>query len=114
MLLRAVSIPFVALIALYEGLCRLVQSKSQLPLADARPWAISTKQSTPMNMTSREPTLALASAPRESTNGLNVHISHDTSVDNQVKDQVDVIALIQKLSAQVEDLAAMVAAQKAG
>ena len=113
-LLRAVSIPFVALIAIYEGLCRLLQPKSQLPLADTRAWPISTRKSSPVNTsTSQEPTLILASAPRERANGSETH-QHGTSVNNTVYNQTDLIALIQKLSTQVEDLAGIVAAQKAG
>lgn len=110
LLLRAVSIPFVALIWLYEGSRRLWYG----------PGTSSTRiRSRPLS--TKKPSYRLsyyggersAPAPKRSdpSNAHSANGNPSTSTSGTADDS-DLMNMIQKLSAQVEELTAMVAAQK--
>lgn len=110
LLLRAVSIPFVALIWLYEGSRRLLYGPA-MPSTRIRSRPLSTKK--PSYRLSYYGGERSASAPKRldpssahSTNG-NASMSVSGMADDS-----ELMSVIQKLSVQVEELTAMVAAQK--
>jgi len=115
MLLRAVSIPFVALIWCYEGSRRLRVSDRRplLPAVRTQPWPVVRPLSDSAGLF-RSGDLGTSSALR-SSDQLPANAPPNASIvsDLNVEDKTDLIALIQKLSAQVDNLTAMVAAQKA-
>ncbi len=110
MLLRAVSTPFVALIWCYEGSCRLFGRDAPSPLTRIRSRPLSSNKPSYEPSHSRESGMASAA---KSTN-LSAHGSLNASVmsPSSIEDKTDLIAIVQKLSAQVDELTAMVAAQK--
>jgi len=110
MLLRAVSTPFVALIWCYERSRELFGRDAQPTLARIRSRPLSSTK--PSHGLSHSRELGLASAAKGtnasahgSPNALNVSAS---SID----DKPELVALVQRLSVQVDELTAMVAAQK--
>lgn len=113
MLLRAVSIPFVALIWCYEGSSRLFShSDPHPPLARIRSRPLSASK--PTYGLPRFGELGMASA-RKSASPPRTNGTSGASLENasSTEDKADLIVLVQRLSTQVDELTAMVAAQKA-
>lgn len=109
LLLRTVSIPFVALIWCYEGSCRLWHG-SKTPTTRMRSRPLSTKKPSYRLSTyggerpASAPKRPGPSSPHASINGRSM--SHSSMADSP-----DLYNLVQKLSAQVDELTSMVAAQ---
>lgn len=114
MLLRAVSIPFVTLIWCYEGLRRILARDPQPPLARIRSRPLSTGK--PSYGGLRPGELGMASALTRSTSPSKARGAGSGSMisASSIEGQPDLIVLVQKLSAQVDELTAMVAAQNNG
>lgn len=110
LLLRAVSIPFVAVIWLYEGSRRLWYGPEP-PSTRIRSRPLSTKK--PSYRLSYNGGERTVSAPKRSGPS-SAHGSADVASmsASSVEDKSDLMNMIQRLSAQVDELTAMVAAQK--
>lgn len=111
LLLRAVSIPFVALIWCYEG-SRHLWHGSETPSTRMRSRPLSTNR--PSHRLSYSGGERMTPAPKRSAPS-NAHGSIDgrsTMSASNVVDQSDLVLLIQRLSAQVDELTTMVAAQR--
>lgn len=115
MLLRTVSIPFVALIWLYEGAHRLFLQEERPPLAKMRSRPLSANK--PLSSsTSRFRSAGVGtSSALKTSEQLHPHAQKTPSVKSALtnEENADVIVLIQRLSAQVDELTTMVAAQQA-
>lgn len=114
MLLRTVSIPFVALIWCYEGSRRILVREHRPPLARIKSRPLSATK--PLHGSSgpfRSDNLGTPSALKSSDH-LMTHTPRNASImsASSIEDKTDLIALVQRLSAQVDELTAMVAAQK--
>lgn len=110
-MLRAVMLPFVALIWFYEGSWRLVShADRQRPLARIRARPLST--SNPSYGIMRSNGLGMVSALTKSNQPFKEEHRTDLGdAPGHSTQNAEVITLIQKLSAQVDELTAMVAAQ---
>lgn len=114
-LLRAVSAPFVALIWFYEGSWRLFgRDDRRRPLGRITSRPLSTSNPSYGITGPRPSALGMASALTRSAPP-HKEDTRTTSGDTTIRlaDNNEVMTLIQKLSAQVVELTAMVAAQKA-
>lgn len=114
MLLRAVSIPFVALIWFYEGARRLFMRGERPPLAKMRSRPLSANK--PFSSSSnrfRSAEVGTSSALKISER-LPSHAQRSPSVKSAMSssENADVIVLLQRLSAQVDALTTMVTAQE--
>lgn len=112
LLLRAVSIPFVALIWCYEGSSRLISGSARPPTlgrTHTRPLC----SSRPSYGFSASGTLGMASAPKNASPHATYGFEDASiSTGSSMKDNTDLIALVQRLSVQVEELTAIVAGRK--
>jgi len=110
MLLRAVSAPFVALIWCYEGSRRLFGWDAQPTLARIRSRPLSSRK--PSYGLSHSGGLGIASAAKSTSLPAHGSPTASTVPASSIEDKSDLLAIVQRLSVQVDELTAMVAAQK--
>lgn len=115
MLLRIVSIPFVALIWFYEGTRRLFVQDVKPPLARIRSRPMSAGKPYPSSLNRFRSGIVGNSSALTNSDQMRSHAPRAPSIVSTVsgEEHADLVMLVQRLSAQVDDLTAMVAAQKA-
>lgn len=109
-LLKCVSIPFVALIWCYEGLSRILSENRPVP-ARAR-MRVSSAGRQSRGPSSRVSTLGIGSALKSSTQPTPVEERPDSITTARKQSDEDLMSLVQRLSTQVEELTALVTAQR--
>lgn len=109
-LLKCVSIPFVALIWCYEGLSRILSENGPVP-ARAR-MRVSSAGRQSRGPSSRVSTLGIGSALKSKTQPTPVEERPDSITTARKQSDEDLMSLVQRLSTQVEELTALVTAQR--
>lgn len=110
-LLRCVSVPFVALIWLYEGSSRVLSGNRPVPVRTRMRVSSAGKQS--RGPSSRVSTLGIGSALKSSAQPTVVEELTDSVTSDRKQSDEGLISLVQRLSTQVEELTALVTAQRA-